>query len=135
MDWTTVIVAVIGAFGAGGLGAALVNWLSNKDVKKADAYATISAIYETRLKALSDRATCLEVRVEKLEGIIQSLRTEVEERDDMIDTLQRENEDLRKQVADLQTENECKERKIQALQTQVKVLTARLDELTKGANG
>lgn len=135
MDWTTVIVAVIGAFGAGGLGAAIVNWLSKRDINKADAYSTIAAIYEQRLKALTDRATCLEIRVEKLEGVIEKLRLEVEERDDMIDTLQRENADLKKQVAELQAENECKERKILKLQSQVKELTSRLDELTKAEDG
>ena len=128
MDWTTVIVAVLGALGAGGIGAALVNGLFSRP-------KVLSEVYEKRLEALTCRATMLEKRVEKLEGIIDSLKIELEERDDMIDTLQRENDDLKKQVEALQAENECKEKKIVALQKQVKELTARLDELTKDPNG
>lgn len=125
MEWTPIIIAIIGALGAGGLGAAIVNGLFNRP-------KLISEIYEKRMEALTSRATSLESRVEKLEGIIDTLKFEIEERDDMIDTLQRENAELKKQVAELQAENDCKEHKIIVLQKQVKELTARLDEYCKG---
>ena len=122
MDWTPIIIAIVGALGAGGLGAAIVNGLFNRTKLLAD-------IFEKRLKAMGDRSTALESRVEKLEGVIHALRLEVEERDDMIDTLQRENVQLKE-------ENDCKERKIKKLQEQVKdlqsqvaILTARLDAM------
>ena len=125
MDWTPIIIAIVGALGAGGLGAAIVNGLFNRTKLLAD-------IFEKRLKAMGDRSTALESRVEKLEGVIHALRLEVEERDDMIDTLQRENVQLKE-------ENDCKERKIKKLQEQVKdlqsqvaILTARLDAMNIG---
>ena len=122
MDWTPIIIAIVGALGAGGLGAAIVNGLFNRTKLLAD-------IFEKRLKAMGDRSIALESRVDKLEGIIHTLRLEIEERDDMIDTLQRENKKLIK-------ENDCKDRKIKklqeqvsALQSQVAILTARLDAM------
>jgi len=122
MDWTPIIIAIVGALGAGGLGAAIINGLFNRTKLLAD-------IFEKRLKAMGNRSTALESRVDKLEGVIQGLRLEVEERDDMIDALQRENEKLIK-------ENDCKDRKIKklqeqvsALQSQVAILTARLDAM------
>lgn len=131
MDWSAIIVAFL----AGGVLNVFIGWLSNRKLTEAQAKTIMSEMYEKRITALTCRATSLEGRVEKLEGIIEGLRNEVEERDDMIDALQHENEALKRQVAELQAENECKDEKIAKLQTQVRDLTARLDELTKGANG
>ena len=122
MDWTPIIIAIVGALGAGGLGAAIVNGLFNRT-------KLLSDVYEKRLKAMNTRSPELEERVDKLEGVIHNLRLENEESEDMIDTLQRENEKLIK-------ENACKDRKIKklqeqvsALQSQVAKLTARLDAM------
>lgn len=104
MDWTAIIVALVGGGAVSALITAIFNSCKTKadaDKTRADAYAVISGVYEERLTKLTDRATMLEARVEKLEGVIAVLRDEVEERDDMIDALKRENAELRDEVSRL----------------------------------
>jgi predicted RNase H-like nuclease (RuvC/YqgF family) len=136
MDWTAIIIAIIVAIGSGGIGGAVVKWLSNREVTKADAYQMLSNVYERRLSALTDRATQLENRVASLEGVIKGLKLEVDERDDMIDTLQKENAELKAEIKQLKAENLCKDEKIAVLQEQVACLTKRLDAMNnKGYDG
>ena len=66
LDWTAIIIAIVAAIGGGGVGAAVIKWLSNREVTKADAYQMLSSVYERRLSALTDRATQLESRVASL---------------------------------------------------------------------
>jgi peptidoglycan hydrolase CwlO-like protein len=125
----TIIGFVIAALGGGGIGAAFFNYLLNREVKRADVYRMLSQNYETRLTALTKRATQLETRVMLLEDTIASLRLEVDERDDMIDTLQRENAELKSEIKKLKAENLCKDQKIALLQDQVCELKERLDAM------
>ena len=122
MNWTAIIIAVIGALGAGGLGAAIVNGLFSRT-------KILSDVYEKRLAALTDRVTALEEKNSKLECTIDKLKQNLDQREDMIEALQRENDELKAEIKKLQTENECKERKIQKLQAQVADLIVRLDAM------
>jgi len=89
MNWTQIVIAIIGALGVGGIGAALVNWLANKKSKQVNDFSSLAKVYEERLKALADRAASVECRVEKLEKIIKTLNTELDSKDDIIEILQR----------------------------------------------
>ena len=129
LDWTAIIIAIIVAIGSGGVGAAVVKWLSNREVKRADIYQMLSNNYERRLTALTDRATAVEARVTLLENENRRLRLEVDDRDGMIDTLKREVADLKQENEQLKAENICKDEKIAVLQDQVKCLTERLDAM------
>lgn len=136
MDWTQITIAILAALaGGGGLGAAFISWLADRDIKKADAYAKISDVYEQRLTALTTRSEKLEKRVECLEQIIAGLRLEVGERDDMIDILQRENVKLKAEVKKLQSEGKSKDAQIALLQSQVADLNDRLDRMNNKDSG
>jgi chromosome segregation ATPase len=123
----TIVVAILGALGAGGIGAAIVNGLFNRP-------KLLSEIYEQRLKALTDRVTCLEEKEKIQTDKIDNLKTEIDKREDMIEALQRENEDLKSEITKLKAENRCKDNKIAKLQSQVADLTARLDAMN-GSDG
>lgn len=123
----TIVVAILGALGAGGIGAAIVNGLFNRP-------KLLSEVYEQRLKALTDRVTCLEEKEKIQTDKIDNLKTEIDKREDMIEALQRENEDLKSEITKLKAENRCKDNKIAKLQSQVADLTARLDAMN-GSDG
>ena len=91
MNWTQIVIAIIGALGVGGIGAALVNWLASKKSRQVNDFSILAKAYEERLKALADRAASVECRVEKLEKIIKTLNTELDSKDDIIEILQRAN--------------------------------------------
>jgi hypothetical protein len=118
----TIIVAILGALGAGGLGAAIVNGIFNRP-------KLLSEVYEQRLKALTDRVTCLEEKDVIQTDKIDRLKNEIDKREDMIEALQRENEDLKGEIKKLKAENKCKDDKIAKLQSQVADLTTRLDAM------
>ena len=126
---TTIIVAVIVAIGSGGLGAAIVNWLANRNKNQAKVDKLLSDIYEKRLTAFADRVTALEIKIEKLEQIIDVLKIEVDRREDMIVSLKQKNDRLLTEIKKLKAESASKDRKIAKLQEQVKELTERLDAL------
>lgn len=124
----TIVVAILGALGAGGIGAAIVNGLFNRP-------KLLSEVYEQRLKALTDRVTCLEEKEKIQTDKIDNLKTEIDKREDMIEALQRENEDLKSEITKLKAENRCKDNKIAKLQSQVADLTARLDAMNGSGGG
>ena len=152
MDWTTIIVAVLGALGAGGIGAALINKLFTRRIseaealkirqeaegEKADAFAKLCDVYERRLAALTERAFNLELRVDQLEQTISGLRLEVEERDDMVDALQKENAELKAAINKLKLERDQQTKlsrdqgdKIFRLTRENNKLTRRIEDLEK----
>ena len=118
----TIIVALFAALGGGGLGAAIIAAIANKQKTAAEATMTLSEGYEKRLAILTARACQLETRIDSLETLVSTLRSSLSERDQMIDTLQHENAELQKQVDKLIAENTCKEKKIVALQTRMRHL-------------
>lgn len=124
----TIIIAVISALGGGGIGAAVIGWIANREKIKADAYATIAEVYEKRLTALTERVTCLEAKDEAKTIRIDELKREIEEREDMVEALQREN-------VELKAENEELKGKVAVLERQVAELKAELKKLTEGRDG
>ena len=152
MDWTTIIVAMLGALGAGGVGAAFISGIFKHKIteaeaqkikeeaesEKADAFVKLCEVYERRLTALTDRAFNLELRVDQLEQTISGLRLEVEERDDMVDRLQQENAELKAEINKLKLERDQQTKlsrdqgdKIFKLTRENNKLTRRIEDLEK----
>lgn len=130
----TIIVTVVSALGAGGLGAAIITAITHRKVRDAEATMTLAEGYEKRLARLTERACQLEARIETLEGLVSTLRDSLSERETMIDKLQSENAELRLQVDKLTAESACKERKIVALQTRMRHLEKLIKDMGLNIN-
>lgn len=133
---TEIIIAIIAAFGGGGIGAAIVSGLFNR--KKLAAEADLSTItslkgaieaQDARLNTLSDSLDRVMVREEKLNGDVDILKNKLRGRDLEIGKLTKENKDLKQRVDELVAENLSKDREIADLTARVEELRRRLDAL------
>lgn len=133
---TEIIIAIIAAFGGGGIGAAIVSGLFNR--KKLAAEADLSTItslkgaieaQDARLNTLSDSLDRMMVREEKLNGDVDILKNKLRGRDLEIGKLTKENKDLKQRVDELVAENLSKDREIADLTARVEELRRRLDAL------
>lgn len=133
---TEIIIAIIAAFGGGGIGAAIVSGLFNR--KKLAAEADLSTItslkgaieaQDARLNTLSDSLDRMMVREEKLNKDIDALKNKLKGRDLEISRLTEENQTLKERVDELVSENLSKDREIASLNTQIEELRKRLDAL------
>jgi hypothetical protein len=109
VDWTTIIIAVIGALGAGGIGAAIVNGLFGRHKTKAEASATERKSNDEATQNLVD---CTKVLLDVAQGQILSmekritaLESESRAKDMNIEQLEEENKQLRIELDKLKTQN------------------------------
>jgi len=132
VDWQAVISTLLQG---GTIAAVLVYFVDRARVRneakqiendcdnsQVQAAATLSALYEKRLKTLDDK-------VAALEGKIDNLECEIENREVTIEKLKRENIELTSQVEKLTKALARKDAKVLELQKQVAELTARLDAM------
>lgn len=122
MDWTQIIVALVG----GGALVAFFSWLMNVN-------NTATKVLSERIDKLVARVSYYEQQITEMENervknhdeILQA-RKESADKDERIKVLETENEKLKKQVAKQAQE-------IDGLQRKVSELVLRIDELQKGS--
>jgi peptidoglycan hydrolase CwlO-like protein len=128
MDNTVILAIIASLLGGSGLGAVIVNAVSNRKKVSADVVATLSKAYEDRIVALHVSITRLEGKVDSLEEQISGLRSTLSEREAVINNLQEENTDLQAQIIKLTVALKYRDKRITDLVKQVSELTIRLDE-------
>ena len=122
MDWTQIIVALVG----GGALVAFFSWLTSVN-------NTATKVLSERVDKLVARVSHYEQQITEMENervknhdeILQA-RKESADKDERIKVLETENEKLKKQVAKQAQE-------IDGLQRKVSELVLRIDELQKGS--
>jgi len=122
MDWTQIIVALVG----GGALVAFFSWLTSVN-------NTATKVLSERVDKLVARVSHYEQQITEMENervknhdeILQA-RKESADKDERIKVLETENEKLKKQVAKQAQE-------IEGLQRKVSELVLRIDELQKGS--
>lgn len=136
-----IIIAIIAAFGGGGIGAAIVSGMFSRKKLNAETdsvtVATLTSALEAqdaRLNSLSNSLDRVMVREEKLNKDIDALKNKLKGRDLEISRLTEENQTLKERVDELVSENLSKDREIASLNTQIEELRKRLDVLSRGTS-
>ena len=138
-----IIIAIISAIGAGGVGAAIVSAFSNRKKNKAEAdkltsdtlagtARELTAISTEMVTSINAQLKDLTKKYKELEEEVARLKLELLGRERMINELKLENKSLRAKIEQLQAENVAKDALINELSIKVKDLEDRLDKLTDG---
>ena len=79
MDWTAIIVAIVAALGAGGVGGAIITGLFSRQRVLAEAEAIrVKAVTDAESVKLDSQIKAFTVLTERLEGRIDKLHCRVE---------------------------------------------------------
>ena len=145
MPATTVeiVIAIISAIGAGGVGAAIVSAISNRKKNQAETVKLTSdtlagtareltVISTEMVTSINAQLKDLTKKYRELEEEVTRLKLELLGRERMINELKLENKSLRAKIEQLQAENVAKDALINELSIKVKDLEDRLDKLTDG---
>jgi chromosome segregation ATPase len=132
-QWALILAAL---FGAGGLGAVIVNAFAGRkrtsaevEKIKADAVAVLTEAYEKRLSSLTQRSVQLEEKVDCLEKRVDELKMQLSDRDNIILVLQKENTNLQTQLDKMLDAVKARDKRIRELERQVAELIQRINIL------
>jgi predicted RNase H-like nuclease (RuvC/YqgF family) len=131
MNWETIIVQAIIMFGAGGVGAAIVNGLFNKVKTDAEAELTEQAAITELLKASNKMCDTMQTRIDILHKRVETVEAKLKERDTVIEALTKENRALKSQVEELERERNHQIELNRSQGQKIGRLTRQLEEANK----
>lgn len=99
MDWTQIIVAIVGTIGGAIAGGGLMAWFTRREVKEGKALENMQKVVDSMQKSLDAKDRI----IEEHEARRTELKADLDRKDAKIEKLLDEKSDLRDEVDDLKT--------------------------------